>query len=1131
MAPPPEADALDDEDEEEIPVPVPPAGRRHNVPLPEPLEVPPQWLARLEHLQKGLQDVKYQIEGAPEDERRGVPFTETVMADELPLNCRTPAIAEYDDAADPMEHLSRFENAALLHRYTDGIKCRVFVTTFAGAAQQWFNQLPVGAIGSFQEFRSLFLHQFASSRKPKNPSPSSTPSWPEPKYINMEEAQAAKKDNRGEKRKEVREDAPSKKPRADLRDKKPPFQRTHPKRVPARIRLLGEGQRYWSLSEKEGDKARKIRAPSPGRPSREGAKQTLGGKEDNNDIPRKAVIRMIAGGSSGGDSHQARKSRVREAHQISIKDVLDIETMEDAPIIQFGRAERSGPQTTHNDALVITATIANYEVGRIFIDSGSSADILFGEAYDQMQLGDVSLKKVNISLYGFAEEVVHPRGMVSLPLTMGRRTMRKTCLLKFLVVDVPSAYNVILGRPTLNTFQAVVSTYHMKIKFSTPGGVGEVQGDPLQSRECYVEAVRKGQKRNVDDAPDQVPPGEEAKKEITLCLQRNADIFAWTPQDLEGIDPQVITHHLNIDPSYKPIKQKKRHFGPKKDKIILAEVNKLMAAGHIEEIQFPEWLSNVHDGCFTRIPSDHASPRGQKKVSFITSEGTFYYVAMPFGLKNAGATYQSLVDKIFRPQIGRNVKVYVDDMLVKSKNAEEHVKDLEETFSILRKYKLKLNPAKCAFGVQGGRFLGFMSAEKSLPFFKTLRKAKTFEWGTPCQLAFEELKAYLARLPLLVKPSPGETLYLYLSVAPQAKEDTRYTPIEKMALALVVTARRLRPYFLSLPVGVKTNTPLKQTLDSSSTAQDSGAGIVITTPQGEDLEFAIKFSFKASNNETEYEALVIGMRMAHETGAKHLLAYSDSQLVVKQVEGTYEAKEESMIQYLQQIANLKIKFHHFQIIQIPREENAKADSLSKLASNLEDCRTRHITIHYLPEARTPLAVQPITKGEDWRTPIIKWIEEGLLPENRWKAARLKTRATRFIMQEHILYKKSYTHPLLRCLSTEEGIHILQEIHSGCCGAHTGTRILANKVLRAGYFWPTMKQDAIRLVSKCERCQKHSSLIHQPAEPLTTMLSPCPFMQWGMDIVGPFPLAAGQRKFLLVAIDYFTKWVEVEPWHA
>ncbi|KAL0293343.1 UNVERIFIED_CONTAM: hypothetical protein Sradi_6942100 [Sesamum radiatum] len=125
------------------------------------------------------------------------------------------------------------------------------------------------------------------------------------------------------------------------------------------------------------------------------------------------------------------------------------------------------------------------------------------------------------------------------------------------------------------------------------------------------------------------------------------------------------------------------------------------------------------------------------------------------------------------------------------------------------------------------------SAEKSLPFFKTLKKAKTFEWGTPCQHAFEELKVCLARLPLLVKPSPGETLYLYLSVAPQAVSSVhiqeeegkqlpinyvskvlngaegRYTPIEKMTLALVVIAKRLRPYFLSHPVGVKTKTPLK----------------------------------------------------------------------------------------------------------------------------------------------------------------------------------------------------------------------------------------------------------------------------------------------------------------------------------
>ncbi|KAL0444776.1 UNVERIFIED_CONTAM: hypothetical protein Slati_2200300 [Sesamum latifolium] len=109
-------------------------------------------------------------------------------------------------------------------------------------------------------------------------------------------------------------------------------------------------------------------------------------------------------------------------------------------------------------------------------------------------------------------------------------------------------------------------------------------------------------------------------------------------------------------------------------------------------------------------------------------------------------------------------------------------------------------------------------------------------------------------------------------------------------------------------------------VDGSSTMQGSGAGVVIASPQGDDMEFAIKFDFKASNNEVEYEALVIGMRMAQDAGALHLLAYSDSQLIVKQVTGEYETKEESTVQYLQQKDELKTKFKSFHLKQIPREE-------------------------------------------------------------------------------------------------------------------------------------------------------------------------------------------------------------------
>ncbi|KAL0445234.1 UNVERIFIED_CONTAM: hypothetical protein Slati_2246100 [Sesamum latifolium] len=124
---------------------------------------------------------------------------------------------------------------------------------------------------------------------------------------------------------------------------------------------------------------------------------------------------MITGGPIGGYSHQARKAEIKKAHNETITEVLVPETAEDTPIIQFGRAEHLGPKSSHNDALVITALLANYEVGRIFIDSGSSTDVLFGDAHDQIQLGDISLEEVNTILYDFAGEVVHPRCLISLP--------------------------------------------------------------------------------------------------------------------------------------------------------------------------------------------------------------------------------------------------------------------------------------------------------------------------------------------------------------------------------------------------------------------------------------------------------------------------------------------------------------------------------------------------------------------------------------------------------------------------------------------------------------------------------------------------------------------------------------------
>ena len=212
----------------------------------------------------------------------------------------------------------------------------------------------------------------------------------------------------------------------------------------------------------------------------------------------------------------------------------------------------------------------------------------------------------------------------------------------------------------------------------------------------------------------------------------------------------------------------------------------------------------------------------QEKTSFVTSQGLFCYKVMPFGLKNAGATYQRLLNKMFAQQIGRNVQVYVDDMLVKSRREEDHLEDLKETFNTLRSYNMKLNPGKCAFGVTTGKFLGFMvsqrgieanpdkiraimemapprnvkevqnlngkiaalnrfvsrATDKCLPFFRMLKRS--FEWTTECQQAFEELKAYLSSPPLLSPSQPGEELFLYLTVSPAAISVALFREEEKV---------------------------------------------------------------------------------------------------------------------------------------------------------------------------------------------------------------------------------------------------------------------------------------------------------------------------------------------------------------
>ena len=159
------------------------------------------------------------------------------------------------------------------------------------------------------------------------------------------------------------------------------------------------------------------------------------------------------------------------------------------------------------------------------------------------------------------------------------------------------------------------------------------------------------------------------------------------------------------------------------------------------------------------------------------------------------------------------------------------------------------------------------------------------------------------------------------------------------------------------------------------------------------------------------------------------------------------------------------------------------------------------------------------------TPIISFLQDGHLPQDIDEAKKIKNRVVRFTVLNDTLYKRGFSMPYLKCVDEDEAKYILEEIHEGVCGDQAGPRSLVSKVIQTGYFWPIMQADAVELIKRYDKCQQFRHVQRLPAEKLTTITSPWPFSQWGLDIVNPLPIGKGQVKFLLVAIDYFTKWVE------
>ncbi|XP_050222445.1 uncharacterized protein LOC126672534 [Mercurialis annua] len=320
-------------------------------------------------------------------------------------------------------------------------------------------------------------------------------------------------------------------------------------------------------------------------------------------------------------------------------------------------------------------------------------------------------------------------------------------------------------------------------------------------------------------------------------------------------------------------------------------------------------------------------------------------------------------------------------------------------------------------------------------------------------------------------------------------------------------------------------------VDRAPNLAGAGAGMILRGPHNIKMQNSIHLNFPATNNSVEYEALIGGLRMATVVKAEFIKIQSDSQLVVNQVLGLFEVKDPEMKKYVDRVKELLAKITEeggkWELEQIPREENTEADTLAKAGATKETVPVIPCSIQNFSSIQNPEATFLINLLDQWMEHIISYMENGSLPEDKKEARKVKRRAPHFSYRDGTLYRKSFSHPWSRCLTVEEGEYVLAEIHEDMCGSHISHLALCRKAVLQGYDWPTMAQDAASLVQKCEKCQYHQNVHHQPTTEQSPIISPSPFSTWGIDIVGPFPTASGQRRFLIVAVDHFSKWVEAE----
>ncbi|XP_068504556.1 uncharacterized protein [Phaseolus vulgaris] len=282
-------------------------------------------------------------------------------------------------------------------------------------------------------------------------------------------------------------------------------------------------------------------------------------------------------------------------------------------------------------------------------------------------------------------------------------------------------------------------------------------------------------------------------------------------------------------------------------------------------------------------------------------------------------------------------------------------------------------------------------------------------------------------------------------------------------------------------------------VDGSFNQLGSGAGIILEGPNDMLIEQSLKFTFKASNNQAEYEALIAGVLLAKEMGARVLLAKSDSLLITGQVTGEFQAKDPQMAAYLEHVQELRKSFVSFEVVHVPRggrqrtviQETLKIprafvadhqvlqiykskEGMSRGHKSLSQETLRTPRIRAFPVGEIKMTqVCTVHEPDTWITPYQRYMADGVLPMDPTEARKVKKNSSKFTLIDGELYRFGFTHPLLVCVHEERCTRIMAELHEGICGSHIGGRALATRTIRAGYYWPTMREDCKRYGQRCK----------------------------------------------------------------